>query len=100
MAALLALLPIGGRAIGGTQGMPTFGAIGLALTSHVLVLGQAGAAGPPARRSAPAEAPSLYVIVERLTRRAGLPMPRLYIIPSAAPTPSPPGATRGTRRSP
>ena len=32
----------------------------------------------------PAEAPTLYAIVERLTRRAGLPMPRIYIIPSTA----------------
>jgi heat shock protein HtpX len=32
----------------------------------------------------PAEAPTLYRIVDRLTRRAGLPMPRLYVIPSSA----------------
>jgi heat shock protein HtpX len=31
-----------------------------------------------------AEAPTLYAIVERLTRRAGLPMPRVFVIPSAA----------------
>jgi heat shock protein HtpX len=32
----------------------------------------------------PAQAPTLYRIVERLTQRAGLPMPRIYIIPSSA----------------
>jgi len=31
-----------------------------------------------------AEAPTLYRIVERLTQRAGLPMPRIYVIPSTA----------------
>ena len=31
-----------------------------------------------------AEAPTIYAIVERLTTRAGMPMPRVYIIPSAA----------------
>jgi len=32
-----------------------------------------------------AEAANLYAIVRRLTQRAGLPMPRVYIIPQAAP---------------
>jgi heat shock protein HtpX len=32
----------------------------------------------------PEQAPTLYRIVERLTQRAGLPMPRIYIIPSSA----------------
>lgn len=31
-----------------------------------------------------AEAPSLYSIVEELTSRAGLPMPKVYIVPSSA----------------
>jgi heat shock protein HtpX len=30
------------------------------------------------------EAPTVYDIVERLTQRAGMPMPRVYLIPSAA----------------
>jgi heat shock protein HtpX len=33
----------------------------------------------------PAEAPRLYAIVERLASRAGMPMPRLYLIPEDAP---------------
>ena len=32
----------------------------------------------------PTEAPTLYAIVERLARRANMPVPRIYIIPSAA----------------
>ena len=31
------------------------------------------------------QAPELFEIVERLTRKAGLPMPRLYVIPSETP---------------
>jgi heat shock protein HtpX len=33
----------------------------------------------------PAEAPRLYAVTQELCMRAGLPMPRLYIIPEAAP---------------
>ncbi len=32
-----------------------------------------------------AEAPQLYAIVKRLTERAGLPMPRLYVVPDPSP---------------
>lgn len=38
-----------------------------------------------ATRVTEAEAPRLYAIVGRLVARAGLPMPRLYVIPEAAP---------------
>ncbi|MFN2420782.1 MAG: zinc metalloprotease HtpX [Gemmatimonadota bacterium] len=38
-----------------------------------------------ARAVGPEEAPVLYRVVERLTRRAGLPMPRIAIIPSEQP---------------
>ncbi|MCS6816290.1 MAG: zinc metalloprotease HtpX [Blastocatellia bacterium] len=38
-----------------------------------------------ARPVSEAEAPELYEIVRRLSARAGLPMPRLYIIPSFSP---------------
>ena len=32
-----------------------------------------------------AQAPKLFDMVERLTQRAGIPMPRLYVIPSPTP---------------
>jgi heat shock protein HtpX len=38
-----------------------------------------------AREATPAEAPQLYDVVSSLSQRAGLPMPRVYIIPQAAP---------------
>jgi len=38
-----------------------------------------------AREVTPGQAPELYQTVQRLTQRAGLPMPRLYVIPQQAP---------------
>lgn len=38
-----------------------------------------------AREVSPQQAPELYSIVRRLVQRAGLPMPRVYIIPTEAP---------------
>ena len=38
-----------------------------------------------AREVTPGQAPELYETVQRLTQRAGLPMPRLYVIPQQAP---------------
>jgi len=85
MSVLIALLAIGGRAIGGVQGMLTFGAIGLALnfvmywfSDRIALLAHR------AQEVSRAEAPTLFAIVERLTKRAGMPMPRIYLIPSAA----------------
>ena len=86
MGGLVALLAIGGSMIGGTQGMLAFGAIGLAFNflsywfSDKLALMTNGAR--PVERE---QLPEVYEIVERLTRRAGLPMPRIYVIPTDAP---------------
>jgi heat shock protein HtpX len=86
MSALIALLAIGGRAVGGVHGMLAFGAIGLGLnfvmywfSDRIALLAHR------AQEVSPAEAPTLFAIVERLTRRAGMPMPRIYLIPSASP---------------
>jgi heat shock protein HtpX len=38
-----------------------------------------------AREVGPGQAPKLHAIVEELAQRAGMPMPRLYIVPSATP---------------
>jgi heat shock protein HtpX len=85
MAGLVALLAIGGHAVGGAQGMLLFGGLGLVMNfvmywfSDRIAL-MAHRAQPVTR----AEAPSIYAMVERLTRRAGMPMPRIYVIPSTA----------------
>jgi heat shock protein HtpX len=85
MAGLVALLAIGGRTYGGTQGMLIWGALGL-VTNFVMYwfsdrLALAAHRAQPVGR---AEAPTLHTIVGRLTERAGMPMPRIYLIPSAA----------------
>jgi heat shock protein HtpX len=85
MGGLIALLAIGGRALGGTQGMVLFGAFGL-VTNFVMYwfsdrIALAAHRAQPVSR---AVAPTIYAIVERLTQRAGIPMPRIYLIPSGA----------------
>jgi heat shock protein HtpX len=85
MAALVALLGLVGRAIGGMNGMALFVAIGLVMNFVMYWFSDRIAlAAHRAQAVTPAQAPTLYAIVERLTRRANLPMPRIYIIPSAA----------------
>ena len=86
MAFLIAVLAIGGEVWGGSSGMLLFGGIGLAINffsywfSDRIAL-MALRAQPVTRE----QLPQLYEIVERLTQKAGLPMPKLYVIPSEAP---------------
>jgi heat shock protein HtpX len=86
MAFLIAILAIGGEMAGGTGGMLLFGGIGLVFNfvsywfSDRIAL-MAHRAQPVTRE----QLPGVYAIVERLTRKAGMPMPRLYVIPSDAP---------------
>ncbi len=86
MAFLIAILAIGGQMAGGTGGMLLFGFIGLVFNllsywfSDKIAL-MAHRAQPVTRE----QLPQLYEIVERLTRKAGLPMPRIYVIPSMTP---------------
>jgi heat shock protein HtpX len=85
MAALLALLGVVGRSIGGMNGMVFFVGIGLVMNFVMYWFSDRIAlAAHRAKPVTPAEAPTLYAIVERLARRANLPMPRVFIIPSAA----------------
>lgn len=86
MAFLIALLAIGGEVYGGTGGMLLFGGIGLVFNfasywfSDRIAL-MAHRAQPVTRQ----QLPELYGIVERLTQKAGMPMPRLFVIPSPTP---------------
>jgi heat shock protein HtpX len=86
MAFLIAILAIGGQMVAGNAGMLLFGAIGLVLNlvtywfSDRIAL-MAHRAQPVTRE----QLPEVYDIVERLTRKAGMPMPRLFVIPSATP---------------
>jgi heat shock protein HtpX len=86
MAFLVAILAIGGQMAGGTGGMLLFGGIGLVFNfisywfSDRMAL-MAHRAQPVTRE----QLPEVYEIVERLTRKAGMPMPRIYVIPSETP---------------
>jgi heat shock protein HtpX len=86
MAFLIAVLAIGGEMYGGTGGMLLFGGIGLVFNfasywfSDKIAL-MAHRAQPVTRE----QLPQVYDIVERLTRKAGLPMPRIFVIPSPTP---------------
>jgi heat shock protein HtpX len=86
MAFLIAILAIGGQMAGGTGGMLLFGSIGLAL--NLLSYWFSDKIALLAHRAQPVtreQAPQVYEIVERLTRKAGMPMPRIYVIPSETP---------------
>jgi heat shock protein HtpX len=85
MAVLIALLALVGRAVGGMGGM--IFAVGFGLVMNFVMYwfsDRIALAAHRAQTVTPAEAPTLYRIVERLTQRAGLPMPRIYVIPSTA----------------
>src|SRR5437899_11309025 len=80
------LLVFGGEALAGRQGM-TFGLIlavvmnGIAyFFSDKIALASSGAR--PVSRE---QVPRLYAVMERLAAKANLPMPKLYVIPEAAP---------------
>ena len=86
LAALTALFLVIGAAIGGNQGLFIAFVFALLMNfasywfSDKIVLSMYGA-----REVSLNEAPDLYRLVQRLAQRAGIPMPRVYIIPSDAP---------------
>ncbi len=86
MAAIMALFGMVGALLGGAQGMLLALALGLATNlwaywfSDTMVLRLYNA-----REVDAASAPALYATVRELTSRAGLPMPRVYLIDEAQP---------------
>jgi heat shock protein HtpX len=86
LAILTAMLVLIGGAIGGRQGMTVAFVIALAMNffsywfSDRIVLAMYGA-----QPIDEAQAPALYGMVRRLATRAGIPMPRVYLIPSDTP---------------
>src|SRR5260370_13888077 len=86
LTALTLILLFGGNAMGGGRGM-TSGLIlavfmnGMAyFFSDKIALASSGAR--PVSRE---QAPRLYAVMERLAAKGNLPMPKLYVIPQAAP---------------
>ncbi|HET6142972.1 MAG TPA: zinc metalloprotease HtpX [Candidatus Acidoferrales bacterium] len=86
LTALTILLVLGGDAIAGQQGMTIALIIAVAMNggayffSDKIALSSSGA--QPVTRE---ELPRLYQVMERLVAKAHLPMPKLYMIPQAAP---------------
>ena len=86
LAVLTAMLVLIGGAIGGQQGMAVAFVMALLMNfasywfSDRIVLAMYGA-----RPVDEAAAPGLHAIVRRLTTRAGLPMPRVYLLPEDTP---------------
>src|SRR6266581_137352 len=86
LAVLTVMLVLLGGALGGQQGMMIAFFLALAMNfvsywfSDKIVLAAYGA--KPIDEAA---APRLYAIVHRLATRAGIPMPRVYLIPSETP---------------
>jgi heat shock protein HtpX len=86
LAVMTAMLVLIGGAIGGQQGMMIAFVIALGMNflsywfSDKMVLAAYGA--QPIDEAA---APRLYAIVRRLATRAGIPMPRVYLVPSETP---------------
>src|SRR5690606_7697467 len=86
MAALITLFALLGQALGGETGLLV--AFGVAVlmnlgsywfSDRIVLTMYRG------REGGPAEAPELYAMVDRLRQRAGLPMPKVYLVPSAQP---------------
>jgi heat shock protein HtpX len=83
---MTAFLIVVGRMLGGRQGMYIAFLLALAMNffsywfSDKMVLKMYGA-----REVSPAEAPQLHQIVDELAHEAGIPKPRVYIIPDESP---------------
>ncbi len=86
LVALTALFIFVGDAVGGRGGAMIAFVLALVMNavsywfSDKIVLGMYGA-----RALSPADAPDLYRLVERLSERAGIPVPRLYVVPGEQP---------------
>lgn len=86
MAFLVALLAIGGHLVGGLRGMLLFGAFGLVMNFVMYWFSDRIALmSHRAQEVSPTEAPTLHRMVARLAERAGIPRPRVYLIPSGSP---------------
>ena len=86
MGVLSIILVLIGGAVGGRSGAMLFFLISLGMNFFSYYYSDRVAISMT--RSQPVseqEAPELYNIVRRMTQRAGLPMPRLYVTPSAQP---------------
>lgn len=86
LAGMMSLFLVAGQLLGGASGLMLGGFLGAAMTfgtfwfSDTMVL-----RGYGAQPITPEQAPELYGMIDRLRQRAGLPMPRVAIVPSPQP---------------
>jgi heat shock protein HtpX len=86
LAALTVLILLVGEAVGGQRGMVI--ALGIAAVTNFISyfysdkIALATYNAQPASRE---ELPRVYQVVERMTQRQGLPMPKIYVIPTDSP---------------
>jgi heat shock protein HtpX len=86
LAGLMSIFLLAGQVLGGSQGLLLGGSIGLVMAfgsfwfSDTMVL-----KGYHARVVTAEQAPELFAMVDELRQRAGLPMPRVAIVPSPQP---------------
>jgi heat shock protein HtpX len=83
---LSVLLVVAGGAIGGQSGLKI--ALGIAVVMNGIsyfLSDKIALASSGARPVSREQVPRLYEVMERLAAKAGLPMPKLYVIPEPAP---------------
>lgn len=86
MLSMMAIFLLIGNAVGGKQGMATAFIFATVMNfvmywfSDKIVLAMYGAKPIPEN-----EAPEIFKVIRRLTLKAGLPMPKIFILPMAAP---------------
>jgi heat shock protein HtpX len=86
MAALTALFMFGGRALGGQSGMVFALVMALGMNFFAYWYSDKMALTmSKAREVSYSQAPQLHAMVEKLARNAGLPKPRIYIMPGRTP---------------
>lgn len=86
LGALAALLMLVGAWLGGTQGLVI--GLGIALATNAFAYWNSGSLALRSMHAYPVTAdqqPAMYRIVSDLSTRAGQPMPKLYVSPTAAP---------------
>src|ERR1700737_2181240 len=86
LTALTLLLMAVGKAFGGQNGMLL--ALGIAVVTNFVAYFYSDKIALATYRAQPVsreDLPRVYAVVERLTQKIGLPMPKIYVIPSDSP---------------
>src|SRR6202011_4785028 len=86
LTALTLLLMAGGRALGRPNGMRL--ALGISVVTNFVAYFFSDKIALRTYRAQPVtreQLPRVYNVVERLTQKAGLPMPKIYVIPTDSP---------------